>query len=59
MQYGVEVNILRAQIDRLNETAYAFFVIQLSGEQNAVERSLTDLERKGITILQLPHEAAT
>ena len=57
-QYGVEVNILRAQIDRLNATAYAFFVIQLTGERESVERSLLSLENKGIAITHLPQEAA-
>ena len=55
--FGVEVNILRAQIDRLNETAYAFFVIQLSGDKLSVEQSISSLLDKGIAVTRLPVEA--
>ncbi len=57
-RYRVEINILRAQIDRLNETAYAFFVIRLSGERDAVRQSLASLEEKGIAVTHVPQEGA-
>ena len=55
--FGVEVNILRAQIDRLNETAYAFFTVRLSGSASAVEGSIASLLTKGIAVTRLPVEA--
>jgi D-methionine transport system ATP-binding protein len=51
--FGVEVNILQAQIDRLNNTPYAFFVIRLSGSVDSLEKSLASLQRKGIDITQV------
>jgi ABC-type methionine transport system ATPase subunit len=51
--YGVEVNILRAQIDRLNNTPYAFFVIRLSGTPESLEKSVASLHRKGIDVTQI------
>lgn len=51
--YGVEVNILRAQIDRLNNTPYAFFVIRLSGTTESLEKSVASLERKGIDVTRI------
>ena len=54
--FGVEVNILRAQIDRLNNTAYAFFIIQLAGHADAVERSIGSLIARGISISRLSSE---
>lgn len=58
-RYGVEVNILRAQIDRLNDTAYAFFTVQLNGEQDAVQHSLTCLENRGIVVTHVRQQAAS
>jgi D-methionine transport system ATP-binding protein len=54
--FNVEVNILRAQIDRLNETAYAFFTVRLSGSARAVEASIASLIKKGIAVTRLPVE---
>ena len=48
--FGVEVNILQAQIDRLNNTPYAFFVIRLSGSAQSLEKSLASLHQKGIDV---------
>ncbi len=48
--FGVEVNILRAQIDRLNNMPYAFFVLRLSGSEYAVEQSIASLRAKGIAV---------
>ncbi len=48
--FCVEVNILQAQIDRLNNTPYAFFVIRLSGSGEALEKSLASLRGKGIDV---------
>lgn len=56
-RYDVEVNILRAQIDRLNDTAYAFFVVQLAGEGVRVEQSIASLEAKGIAVTRLAQGA--
>ena len=55
--FGVEVNILRAQIDRLNDTAYAFFTVRLAGSADAVEDSIASLAQKGIAVTRLPLEA--
>jgi D-methionine transport system ATP-binding protein len=52
--FGVEVNILRAQIDRLNDTAYAFFVIRLVGKADSVEQSIASLMERGIAVSRLP-----
>jgi len=56
--HGVQVNILRAQIDRLNQTAYAFFVIQLAGSQASVEEAIGSLIRKGIHVNRVASEAS-
>jgi D-methionine transport system ATP-binding protein len=54
--FGVEVNILRAQIDRLNNTSYGFLLIQLAGEAASVEQSITSLLERGIGVSRLPPE---
>lgn len=51
--FGVEVNILQAQIDRLNNTPYAFFVIRLSGTEESLAKSLASLHGKGIDITMI------
>ncbi len=55
-RFGVEINILRAQIDRLNETPYAFFVIRLSGSEESIDRSLASLQGKGIDVTRIDAE---
>jgi D-methionine transport system ATP-binding protein len=54
--FGVEVNILRAQIDRLNNTSYGFLLIQLSGEEASVEQSIASLTQMGVGVSRLPPE---
>jgi D-methionine transport system ATP-binding protein len=51
--FGVQVNILRAQIDRLNNTPYAFFVVRVSGSEEALERSIASLTAKGVAVSRL------
>ena len=51
--FGVEVNILRAQIDRLNNTPFAFFVMRLSGSVESLEKSVASLQRKGIDVTRI------
>ncbi len=48
--FGVEINILRARIDRLNATQYGFLLIQMSGEPSAVARAEETLRLRGVGV---------
>jgi ABC-type methionine transport system ATPase subunit len=57
--FGVEVNILRAQIDRLNITSYGFLLIQVARGAVSVEQSIASLMERGIGISRLSPEVQT
>jgi D-methionine transport system ATP-binding protein len=51
--HGVEVNILRGHIGRLNSTAYGFLLVQLNGPPLAVTGAIATLRQRGIGVTEV------
>lgn len=53
VDYGIQVNILRASIDPKKQ---GWMIVELSGEENQVSRGLNYLERVGVQVEPLAQE---
>lgn len=53
VDYGIQVNILRASIDSEKQ---GWMIVELSGEENQVSRGLNYLERVGVQVEPLAQE---
>jgi D-methionine transport system ATP-binding protein len=51
--HGVEVNILRGHIGRLNATAYGFLLVQLNGPPLVVTQAIATLRQRGIGVTEV------
>ena len=48
--FGVDINILTAQIDHIRSAPFGVMLVELSGDDDSVEKSLDFLERIGVSV---------